>query len=338
MSYMSERECAPAVNALPGRICPIGYRYGPAVFRRKPDLAAETLYIIGGLYGNRQALDAIETMSAIETPHRPPPRLVFNGDFHWFDIDPTVFDEISRRVFQHIALRGNVETEVASDDDNGCGCGYPDGVSDEDVDRSNRIMSMLRATARQATAMRQRLAGLPMHLLAQVGNARIGIVHGDAESLAGWAFSAERLRDPAHAEALQQNFNDAEVDIFACSHTCLPVFHRIAIGDRHKLVANNGAAGMPNFLDLRHGVITRISTTSAPRELPVLHEMTLTIDNASLHVAALGVEYDDESWHLQFQQDWPAGSAAHASYWNRLVNGPAYRINEAYPSPESRFS
>lgn len=330
---MSESDCAPAVIARPGRSCPINYRYGPTVFRREPALTAETLYVIGGLYGNSHALDAIEAMSAQESRHRPVPRLVFNGDFHWFDIDPAVFNEISRRVLQHIALRGNVETELASDNDNGCGCGYPDGVSDEDVDRSNQIMRLLRATACQSPALRQRLGALPMHLVAQVGNARIGIVHGDAESLAGWGFSCERLRDPAGAEALQAKFNDAEVDIFACSHTCLPAFHRTAMGQRQGLVVNNGAAGMPNFLEPRCGVISRIGTTPAPPGLPVLHETALTIDDVPVHVAALGVEYDDESWHVQFQRDWPAGSAAHASYWNRLVNGPAYRISEAYPSP-----
>lgn len=333
VSCMSERECAPELNALPDRSCPISYRYGCAVFRREPDLTAETLYVIGGLYGNRHALDVIEAMAAQESRRNATPRLIFNGDFHWFDIDPAVFDEVSRRVLQHIALRGNVETELASDDDNGCGCGYPDGVSDEDVDRSNQIMRLLRATARQSASVRQKLGDLPMHLLAKVGNARIGIVHGDAESLAGWAFSAERLRDSAHAEVLQNYFNDAEVDLFACSHTCLPAFHHIGTGDRQKLVANNGAAGMPNFLDSRHGVITRIGTTPAPQDLPVLHETTLTIDNVLLHVAALSVGYDHESWHAQFQRDWPAGSPAHTSYWNRMVNGPAYRISEAYPLP-----
>lgn len=331
MSYISERDCGQEVNARPGRSCPVSYRYGPAVFRREPDLAAETLYVIGGLYGNRHALDAIEALSVQESRHHAAPRLVFNGDFHWFDIDPAVFDEVSRRVLKHIALRGNVETELASDDDNGCGCGYPDGVSDEDVDRSNQIMSLLRATACESPELRQNLGALPMHLVVQVGNARIGIVHGDAESLAGWGFSGERLRDPARAEVLQKNFSIAGVDIFACSHTCLPAFHRIAIGQRQGLVANNGAAGMPNFVDSRYGVITRIGTTPASSALPVLHETTLTIDDVPVHVAALGVEYDYESWHVQFQRDWPAGSAAHASYWNRLITGPAYRINEAYP-------
>ena len=49
-----------------GRSCPAGYGYGAAVFRRAPDFAANTLYVIGGLYGNPQALDQIERLAAQE--------------------------------------------------------------------------------------------------------------------------------------------------------------------------------------------------------------------------------------------------------------------------------
>ena len=39
------------------------------------------------------------------------PLLVFNGDFHWFDVDPASFSEINVRALAHFALRGNVETK-----------------------------------------------------------------------------------------------------------------------------------------------------------------------------------------------------------------------------------
>lgn len=39
--------------------------------------------------------------------------LVFNGDFHWFDVADEPFDEIERGVSRHAATRGNVETEIA---------------------------------------------------------------------------------------------------------------------------------------------------------------------------------------------------------------------------------
>ncbi|MCA3219820.1 MAG: hypothetical protein ING59_14960 [Burkholderiales bacterium] len=95
----------------PGRSCPPHYGYSPRVFARTPDLTADAVYVIGGLYGNAFALDAIERMAAQE---RVPPRLIFNGDFHWFDAGSAAYAEIQTRVVgtaQHVALRGNVETE-----------------------------------------------------------------------------------------------------------------------------------------------------------------------------------------------------------------------------------
>src|SRR5258708_18075010 len=129
-----------------GRACPLHYRYAPEELARNTPLEADCIYVVGGLYGNRPALDAIFDLAARE-PH--PPTLVFNGDFNWFNIDRSGFEEINRRVFAHVALRGNVETELAGDDAGaGCGCGYPEFVGDAEVEPSNRIMKLLRDTAR----------------------------------------------------------------------------------------------------------------------------------------------------------------------------------------------
>ena len=129
----------------PGRTCPPSYGYSPRALARPADFTTDVLYVIGGLYGNALALDSIEHMAAQETDCAT---LVFNGDFHWFDADPGDFAEIQRRVLQHHALRGNVETEIASDDASaGCGCAYPESVPDDDVARSNAILDRLRGVA-----------------------------------------------------------------------------------------------------------------------------------------------------------------------------------------------
>ena len=49
-----------------GRMCPADYRYPPSVFDRPPELAADVLYVVGGLYGNLAALDEIERLAARE--------------------------------------------------------------------------------------------------------------------------------------------------------------------------------------------------------------------------------------------------------------------------------
>ena len=111
--------------------CPLHYRYAPSVFARAADLQADTLYVVGGVYGNRRAL---ETVLGLRAKERGSTALRFSGDFNWFNSDDEGFEAINTAVLSHRALRGNVETEVASDDANGgCGCGYPDSVPEADV-------------------------------------------------------------------------------------------------------------------------------------------------------------------------------------------------------------
>ncbi|HXN15851.1 MAG TPA: hypothetical protein VN878_05710, partial [Usitatibacter sp.] len=119
----------------PGRNCPVNYRYAPRVFRREPEIVADTLYVVGGLYGNVEALDAVLAMARSEPG---PVTLAFNGDFHWFDVAKTDFARIEAQSAPHARLRGNVETEIAGEDSGaGCGCAYPCDVSDAEVAHSN---------------------------------------------------------------------------------------------------------------------------------------------------------------------------------------------------------
>jgi hypothetical protein len=296
----------------PGRNCPLSYRYSPDVFRRPPEIEAETLYVIGGLYGNAFALDAIVELAAQESPA---PTLVFNGDFNWFDVDPGGFAALNAHVLGHVALRGNVETELANDDaEAGCGCAYPEYVGDADVARSNAILGRLRETARGFPALRERLGRLPMHAVAAVGGVRVAIVHGDAWSLAGWRFAQESLSD----EALERAFDAADVSVFASSHTCLPVTYRLPAG----VIANNGAAGMPNFRGTRFGLVTRISTAE---RADALYGERL----GPIVVETLAVRYDHSRWLAQFDRLWPAGSPAAVSYRKRITDGPGYDPDQA---------
>ena len=316
-----------------GRSCPVSYGYSPDVFMRPPELLASTLYVIGGLYGNPFALDAVDTLASHEADA---PQLVFNGDFHWFDLAPDVFADIHRRVMQHAVVRGNVETEIATDDDGagyGCGCGYPDDISDEEVARSNQIITMLRETATSALGSeRATMAALPMHLLAQVGPARIGIVHGDANSLAGWDFSRHLLDDPSRRGLNEQFFRKSDVNIFASSHTCAPLLRRFAFDGRAFGIINNGAAGMPNFSTTRFGLVSRIALTPAPATLEVVHQRVFRIDDVDIYVAAVALNYDHAAWHARFIADWPAGSSANISYLQRIEQGPAWSLVQAYQS------
>ncbi len=186
--HLRPREAQPEAA---GRMCPLDYRYRPSVFDRPSDIAAEVLYVVGGLYGNLAALDAVEDLAAHEIA---PVRIVFNGDFHWFDAEPDWFAAVDHRVARHLATRGNIETEVARQADigAGCGCAYPSSVGDDIVERSNSILLALREAAPRPLAAN--LGRLPMQLAAQVGPLRVGIVHGDATSARRLALRSRRPR------------------------------------------------------------------------------------------------------------------------------------------------
>ena len=314
---------ATEVNS-PGRFCPAHYGYAPGDFARAVDFVADTLIVVGGLYGNLAALDAAEALLAAEADHA---RLVFNGDFHWFDIDPDDFAAIEARVLRHVALRGNVETELAGDDSGaGCGCAYPDNVSDAEVARSNAILERLRRTAQESPASPARLGRLPMNRVAEVGGLRIGLVHGDPESLAGWRFSREALDRTDAAVWLNAVRQASGIDVFASSHTCLPALRQFALPDGALTVINNGAAGMPNFAGTLYGVATRISTRPASMcKSPTLYG----VRHGALHIDAVALHYDRPAWQAQFLRDWPEGSVAHASYWKRIAGGPDYDLVSA---------
>jgi hypothetical protein len=292
------------------------------VFARVADFTAETIYVVGGLYGNLAALAGVETLTAAEPV---PPQIVFNGDFHWFDAAPGWFPAIENGVAPHRSLRGNVETEIARQDDigAGCGCAYPETVDDGTVARSNEILARLRGATPAAT--RARLAALPMHLVAQVGSLRIGIVHGDATSLAGWRFAPDALDNPRHGTWLNDIRAASGIDVFASTHTCLAALRDFALPAGRLTVANNGAAGMPNFSGARYGVVTRIATTPAPGR-PLYG-----LQRDGVHIDAIAVDYDHAAFLDRFLRHWPAGSPAHRSYRRRIVDGPDYSIVQAVP-------
>ena len=304
--------------ARPGRSCPLSYRYPPPRISACVSVSVDTLWVAGGLYGNPLALDALLAAYDAERGRKA---LVFNGDFHWFDVDAADFRRVNETVLGFHALRGNIETELAApEEDAGCGCAYPSWVGDATVEHSNRIIERLKATARDSGAGLDRLATLPMHLAARVGDATtVGVVHGDAGSLAGWGFSQEALATPAGHSAARAAFAQAGVDIFASSHTCLPVLQSF---DGGEVLINNGSAGMPNFRGMTSGLVSRISVNPSPNAL-------YGTRRGAVCVEAVVLLYDNRAWQERFLAQWPPGSDAHASYWERITRGPRYEVAQA---------
>jgi hypothetical protein len=315
-------DTAPAVDASPGRSCPLHYRYRPEDFGvEAPEhlRALDVLYVVGGLYGNEAGPGAgAGTLRAANA-----------GASGWSSTATSTGSMPTRpvraraaRVLAHEATRGNVETELAAPDaeaDAGCGCAYPDWVGDGVVERSNRILA--RCGAWRTTRQRSALSALPMWLRADVGPLRLGLVHGDATSLAGWGFAQEHLRDAEHRAEVARWLDRAGVHAFACTHTCLPVFQALP-----------GAQGGP-----RAG-----SSTTAPPACPT---SAMTPQAADPHRRraiggaepalrrragrrrgrrGIAIDTDAPAWRARFEALWPAGTDAHQSYFDRIVRGPDY--------------
>ncbi len=307
-------------NCAPGRMCPADYTYSPGAFDRAPDFKAKTLYVAGGVYGNLAALNALESLAATDAG---PVEIVLNGDFHWFDADPDWFAAIETRAARHRALRGNVETEIAraSDVGAGCGCAYPSSVGEDLVRRSNAILERLRGVTTPGS--RERLAKLPPHLVTQVGGLRVGIVHGDAASLAGWRFSQEELDEPGRRAWLADIRKASRIGLFASTHTCLAALRDYSLPTGRLTVINNGAAGMPNFSDSTFGVVTRVAMSASP------HRPLYGLNHDGVHIDALPLNFDQPSFLNRFLECWPEGTPAHDSYLHRILHGPNYTVAAA---------
>lgn len=300
--------------------CPIDYRYSLSELACAPEKEARILYVVGGLYGNPEALLALTNILQQE----PDAEVVFNGDFNWFNIDHGSYIDVNEFVLAHTAIRGNVETELVQSESRGCGCNYPQWVAEEVVAGSNAIIEILRSTAVHHTELGKKLAALPRFLVYRIGTVRIGVVHGDAESLSGWGFSQEYLADPANPERVKDWFRQTNIDVYACSHTCLPVLKQLHLGDRAAWVMNNGAAGMPNFKDSRYGLVTRIADN------PCRHASAVYgVKHAGLYLDAIALDYDHQKWHTRFLDNWPEGSVAYDSYYRRITAGPDYNLEQA---------
>ena len=314
---------AASLLAEPGRFCPADYALGPRAFAAAPVIEADCLYVAGGLYGNTIALDALLALWGNEASPRT--RLVFNGDFHWFDVDPEQFARIEHLTAPHIRLRGNVETELArapvpgGDDDAGCGCAYPDEVDDGVVERSNRILLRLRQTARGAGAAAA-LGGLPMVARAQVGGIGVAITHGDEQSLAGWRLANDRLAGSWHS-GLIDCLRAIDARIIASSHTCLAVADTFRDRQGWLAAINNGAAGLANFAGSPAGLVTRIALDSLP--LPAGARELYRFQSDGLRISALAIDFDMPAWLSLFDAQWLPGSDAAQSYRHRALHGTA---------------
>ncbi len=285
-----------------GRVCPLDYTYRLRLLRaRRISPADVALRGRRALWQSRRA-DRDHGMAAA----RANAELVFNGDFHWVDAEPAWFAEIERGVAplsRACAAMSRPRFRASRISAPAAAATIPRTVSEDVVHRSNEILRQLRAE--MPDMARARLRALPMQLVAQVGSLRIGIVHGDAASLAGWRFAQAALDDPKQQAWRDDIASASRIDVFASTHTGEAALRDFTLPPRRLTVVNNGAAGMPNFAGTRFGVVTRIATTLPP------HRPLYGLARSGVRVDALPVVYDHDAFSARFLQRWPQGSTAY---------------------------
>lgn len=304
-----------------GRVCPIDYHIPPDAFAGAPRRTCDVLYVVGGLYGNPFALDAVKRMVAEEAGDV---LVVFNGDMHWFDKTTRNFAALEQAVADagpsFVPLVGNVEAELRRQVDVGvgCGCAYPDCTSDESVSRSNRIHKMLSIAVDEHPEIKAPLLDRPATLTVAVAGRKVGISHGDEKLIGGWDCSRESLQDVLRQDELDRFMAENDLDVFTTTHTCAPVALTLARG----AFINNGAAGLPNFRGQRYGLLVRIACASHPDAL-------FGCEQGGLHIQAVPVRYDHDAYLAWFDGLWDEFSPAAISYRNRIVDGPDDRLEDS---------
>ncbi|WP_372965397.1 metallophosphoesterase [Marinobacter sp.] len=308
-----------------GRSCPLAYRYNPAALCQHPSpITEDVLYIVGGLYGNPYALDQIEQMALVEERRGYSVKLIFNGDFNWFNASDSLYRGINSRVLGHTASLGNVEYELAeSSDGAGCGCAYPDFVDQETVDRSNSMMKRLQAIADRHPDIQDHLSSLPKYRCLMYGELKILVLHGDPESLAGWGLARESFAT-GNPLIVREWLRNTGADVIVCTHTCQPLLWAAEVDGQARTVINNGSAGMGNLQGNPHGLMTRIAYS------PSGIKPIASVDNRNVHISLLPVVFDIEAWVSLFDQLWPAGSDAAVSYRHRITAGASLTPEQVF--------
>lgn len=275
------------------------------------NLEAEVIYIVGGLYGNRCALEIINKMA-----HGENAKVIFNGDMHWFDVERR-FLKIEELSKGSIKLLGNVEFELLNNTTSlGCGCNYPEDVSDGVVERSNIIHNMMKENIKGDQILND-IKGRSKTLVLDFFGKKIAITHGDEKSMSGWKCSNDNLKLESRKKELDNWFKENDIDILATTHTCLAVVY----DNGRNIVINNGAAGMANIQGQTFGLFTRIARSKHEKAI-------ISQEIGGLFVELVRVDFDIEKFKLWFGEIWSDESPASISYKNRIINGTSLTIKD----------
>lgn len=289
-----------------GRTCPIDYNLKDEDFV-EVKLDDLPILVVGGLYGNRFALDELKDIQKSLSA-----KMILNGDIHWFDKNYEDFLYVEEKISNDLKIVGNVECELRRNDDigAGCGCAYPSFASDASVERSNQIHKELKTMVVANDDLKSFLKDRRKALIIENFGLRFLILHGDEKSVAGWNNDKSRLVDTDRQKELKDFCQKKNIDAILCTHTCSQV---ILEWEDHVLV-NNGASGMNSVKGAGNGLYTKVSKEKSAHAI-----YSKEIDG--VYIELMPLNYDIAPMLEWFDQIWPKDSPAEISYRDRIVNG-----------------
>jgi predicted phosphodiesterase len=306
-----------ATPGIEGRVGADDYAIAHEEWNKNPFAECDVLYSVGGLYGNVEAMKTVISMAEQEQGNVC---IALNGDYHWFDATLESFLEIEKLIAPYIPMNGNVEFELSRTQacGVGCGCSYPTSMSDGFVSRSNAIYGRIKEAISQKSGLAASLKNRPAWGIVKVGDALVGLTHGDEKSVSGWGCSVDSLHDENRLKELDEFFAQHSIDILSTTHTCAAA----AIALDNGIVINNGSAGLPEYKGLLYGLINRVAKT--PHEDAIYRSQINDI-----YVEAVPVRYNQEAFIEWFDSIWEADSPAAKSYRPRAVSGPDTVFSDA---------
>ena len=309
-----------ALDGRPGRSCPTAYRYAPRALRPRAGRRGRDALVVGGLYGNVEALDEVARHGGARARRRRRSSSTATSTGSTRPPDD----------FRRVAGRGAAPCRPArqrGDGDRRRGLAAPAAAAPipldvSDAGRRRAPTRSWRGCARRRArfpAARRALAALPMHARGARGRGARGH-RARRRVLAGrLGVRAGRPRRPRPSPLARQRVRGMRgVDVFASSHTCLPALRAFDFG--------HGRGGGRQQRRGGHAELRR---------------RALRRDHAHLGAPAPGTPCTARGWpafsstrspcattrppgRARFIASWPAGSAAHDSYFRRIAHGPGF--------------
>ena len=234
------------------------------------------------------------------------------------------FAEINQRVLAHDAIAGQRRGRVRHARATTPAAAAPTRTASTPASSSARTGSMpTQGHGARHPELRARIAALPMLARYQVGDCRVGVVHGDADVAGRLALRRRRARRACGAAVVAAVVRSGRGGSLR-QHPHLPAG---ACGRSHarrrSWVVNNGAAGMPNFAaNLRPVHAHRHHAFAAPRVARDAHRRRLC--GAAAACATTTALAEPSSWRSG-RRDARRGQ----SYFDRIANGPKHTPEQA---------